>query len=98
MKRHMRKLNINETITTNPSIILSEQKRFYQDFYSSGNNKIVNNNAAKLFLNDLNIPKLTEEQKQACEGKILLEERELILFFNYFFYLNIFVIVCPKST
>ena len=79
VKKHMRKLNINETITTNPSIILSEQKRFYQDLYSSGNNRIVNNNAAKLFLNDLNIPKLTEEQKQACEGKILLEECELIL-------------------
>ena len=39
----------------------------------------MNNNAVKLFLNDLNIPILTEEQKQACERKILLEECELIL-------------------
>ena len=46
IKKHMRKLNINESITTDPFIILSEQKRFYQDLYSSGNNRIVNNNAA----------------------------------------------------
>ena len=75
----MRKLNINESITTDPFITLSEQKRFYQDLYSSGNNRIVNNNAAKSFLNDLNVSKLTEEQKQACEGKFLLEECEFIL-------------------
>ena len=75
----MRKLNINESITTDSFIILSEQKRFYQDLYSSGNNRIVNNNAANSFLDDLNIPKLTEEQKQVCEEKILLEECESIL-------------------
>ena len=75
----MQKLNINESITTDPFIILSEQKRFYQDLYSSDNNRNVNNNAVKLFLNDLNIPKLTEKQKQARDRKILLEECELIL-------------------
>ena len=63
VKKHTRKLNINESITTDPFIILSEQKRFYQDLYSSGNNRNVNNNAVKLFPNHLNIPKLTEEQK-----------------------------------
>ena len=60
VNKHMRKLNINKSITTDPFIILSEQKRLYQDLYSSGNNRIVNN-AAKSFLNDVNIPKLTEE-------------------------------------
>lgn len=75
----MQKLNINGSITTDPFTTLSEQKRFYQDLYSSGNNRTINNNAAKSFLNNLNIPKLTEEQKQACEGKIFLEECELIL-------------------
>ena len=39
----------------------------------------MSNNAVNLFLNDLNIPKLSEEQKQTCEGKIILEECELIL-------------------
>ena len=79
VKKHMQKLNINESITADPFIILSEQKRFYQDLYSSGNNRNVNNNAVKFFLNDLNIPKLTEKQKQARGRKILLEECELIL-------------------
>ena len=34
VKKHMRKLNINESITTDPFIILSKQKRFYQDLYT----------------------------------------------------------------
>ena len=77
VKKHMRKLDIHDSTITDPFTILSEQKRFYQDLYSSGNNRTANNNA-KSFLSNLNIPKLTEEQKQACEGKILLEECELI--------------------
>lgn len=59
----MRKLNISESKTTDPFIVLSEKKRFYQDLYSSGNNRNVNYNAVKLFLNDLNILKLTGEEK-----------------------------------
>ena len=74
----MRKLDIHDSTITDPFSILSEQKRFYQDLYSSGNNRTANNDA-KSFLSNLNIPKLTEEQKQACEGKILWEECELIL-------------------
>ena len=74
----MRKLDIHDSTITDPFTIMSEQKRFYQDLYSSGNNRTANNDA-KSFLSNLNIPKLTEEQKQACEGKILLEECELIL-------------------
>ena len=78
VKKHMRKLDIHDLTITGPFTILSEQKRFYQDLYSSGNNRTANNDA-KSFLSNLNIPKLIEEQKQACEGKILLEECELIL-------------------
>ena len=74
----MRKLDI-DSITTDPFTILSEQKRFYQDLYSSGNNSTINNNDAKAFLSNLDIPKLTGEQKQACEGNIILEECELII-------------------
>ena len=50
-KHDMRKTNIDESITTDFLIILSEQKRFYQDLYLSGNNRTVNNNAAKTLLN-----------------------------------------------
>ena len=47
-------------MTTDPLTIISEQKRFYQDLYTSyhGDDDEVEN-----FLNFLDIPKLTEEQK-----------------------------------
>ena len=45
----------------------------------SGRNETDNRYTAKSFLNNLNIPKLSEEEKQSCEGKILLSECELIL-------------------
>ena len=38
----------------------------------SGRNVTDNRNAAKSFLNNLNVPKLSEEEKRSCEGKILL--------------------------
>ena len=79
IKKHMRRLNINESVTTDSLTILSEQKLFYQNLYMSGRNETDNRNAAKSFLNNLNIPKLSEEEKRSCEGKILLNECELIL-------------------
>ena len=47
-------------MTTDPLTIISEQKRFYQELYTSyhGDDDEVEN-----FLNLLDIPKLTEEQK-----------------------------------
>ena len=79
IKKHMRKLIINESVTTDSLTILSEQKLFYQNLYMSGRNETDHRNAAKSFLNNLNIPKLSEEEKGSCEGIILLNECELIL-------------------
>ena len=75
----MRKLTTNESVTTDSFTILSEQKRFYQNLYKSGRNESDDRHAAKSFLNNLIIPKLSEEEKRSCEGKILLNECELIL-------------------
>ena len=73
----MRKLNIiNDSMTTDPLTIISEQKRFYQELYTSGHG---DDDAVKNFLTVLDIPKLTEEQKHMCEGKILHKECELML-------------------
>ena len=69
VKKHMRKLHNNNSSTTDPTVVLAEQKRFYQDLYTS-TNKCLNNNAIETFLMNLNIPKLTDEQKDLCEGKI----------------------------
>lgn len=79
VKKHMRKLNINGSSTTDPSKILSEQQRFYQELYSSKNMNNENLHEIKSFLKDLNIPKLSEEQKMSCEGEITPEECALIL-------------------
>ena len=75
----MRKLTINESVTTDSFTILAEQKRFYQNLYKSGRNESDDRYAAKSFLNNLIIPKLSEEEKRSCKGKILLNECELIL-------------------
>ena len=66
IKKHLRKLNINGSITTDPFNILNEQQSFYQELYRSRN---MNNEAIESFLKDLLIPKLSEEQKMSCEGK-----------------------------
>ena len=76
IKKHMRKLNINGSITTDPFNILNEQQSFYQELYRSRN---MNNEAMESFLKDLLIPKLSEEQKMSCEGKITSEEGALLL-------------------
>ena len=73
----MRKLNINESITTDPFVILSEQKRFYQDLYTSSNNRIVNNNAAKSFLDEFykKLWPLISEPFVKCVNDILRKEK-----------------------
>ena len=65
----MQKLKINGSITTDPFKILSEEKRFYQELYTSNN--LGNEQATEIFLNSLNIPRFTDEQKLSCEGSII---------------------------
>ena len=55
---------------------MNEQRRFYQELYTERNK---NNEAIESFLRDLSIPKLSEEQKMSCEGKITSEEYALLL-------------------
>ena len=70
MKKHIRKLCINGLLTTDPLRILNEQKCFYQELYQSINR--TSNNSARIspFLDNLNIPKLSETDKNSREGKI----------------------------
>ena len=64
---------------TDPLIILSEQKRFYQDLYRTKAEAVEINSSINEFLNKLGIPKLSAEQKQTCEGKISIQECENVL-------------------
>ena len=66
VKKHITKLVINGVITTHPFNILDEQKRFYNDLYKSKLSD-TNHEAVKAFLSNLNVPTLSEEQKQFCE-------------------------------
>ena len=58
-------------MTTDPLTIISEQKRFYQELYARGHG---DDDKVQNFLTVLDIPKLTEEQKHMCKGKILHKE------------------------
>ena len=74
VKKHIRKLNINGTIETDPTCILMEQERFYRELYeSSYRDQNVAQNISS-FLSELNIPKLSDKQKRSCEGGISSEE------------------------
>ena len=73
VKKHIRKLLISGSITTDLYRILSEQKRFYQNLYKT-KDSVEALDSMEAFLNSLNIPKLSEEQKQSCEGRNSTEE------------------------
>ena len=78
VKKHIRKLYVNDEIKTNPLCILNEVEQFYCDLYKSKNNRPDIENEIDSFLNNLNIPKLSEEQKISCEGKSL--QRNVFVF------------------
>ena len=79
VKKHIRKLDINGVLTTDPLKILNEQKRFYQELYQSINKMSNNSEIISLFLDNLNIPKLSETDKNYCEGKISVSECHKLL-------------------
>ena len=77
----MRKLCINGKISTDPHCILKEQERFYRELYKSRINRVLIIIGEKIssFSNDLNMPQLSEEQKNSCERLISLEECSKLL-------------------
>jgi len=79
VKKHIRKLLVGGSMITEPLIILSEQKLFYQDLYRTKTEAVEINSSINEFLNKLGIPKLSAEQKQTCEGKISIQECENVL-------------------
>ena len=58
--------------------ILSEQNRFYQNPYKT-NDSVEALDFIEAFLNCLNIPKLSEKQRQSFEGRITTEECRTII-------------------
>ena len=61
-------------MTTDPHCLLKEQERFYRELDKSSIYSPNIGEKISSFLNDLNIPQLSEEQKNSCEGLISQEE------------------------
>ena len=78
-KRNQVKKQRKLQIKTNPSVILSEAKLFYMNLCQSGAKDADRDSMIDNFLNNLEIQKLSDNEKQSCEGNISLEECEIIL-------------------
>ena len=74
IKKHIRKLHKSGVIKTDPFCVLKEQERFYKNLYKSSTTDPDLAFQIDYFLNDLNIPALSEDQKKFCGGNISAEE------------------------
>ena len=73
IRKHIRKLNLSGVITCDPYKILESGKNFYKDLYTSKHPNL-DSDESKLFFENGNIPKLSEELYRVCEGKVSIEE------------------------
>ena len=72
------KLNVNDELINDPKEILREEKKFYENLYTSSNNVDIENEMPDIatFLDNTEAPKLSEQDKLKCEGE--LQEFELL--------------------
>lgn len=77
VKKHMRKLEIEKIIITDPKKIQYHQQKFYKSLYQSKqeNNYLI----PDTFLNSNTIPVITETEKNDCDQPITLLELEKAL-------------------
>ena len=71
----VRKLNLDDSdssSTTDPAVILDQLKSFYSSVYKRS---VFDEEQAMVFLNNPDIPKLDDESKEKCEGKLTFNER-----------------------
>ena len=78
IKKHVRKLYLSGSFSTDPFEILNAEKLFYSKLYSRQRVNL-NSEQAKSFLENPNISKLSDELSSRCEGKITFQECESIL-------------------
>ena len=78
IKKNINKLQKTDgTMTTEPNEIIKLQADFYRELYTS---KLgANQHDIKQYLADLNMPKLNEEEQNACEGLISEDECHKVL-------------------
>ena len=76
-------LNEDGILITDPKKILQESERFYSDLYKTAS-LTPSDNVLNFYLENPEIPRLTEVDAKACEGKLTAEEclKSLQLFEN----------------
>ena len=72
-REHIRKLCLSGVITTNYEKILDSSAKYYKNLYSRNINTL-QSDMLKHFLSQPSIPKLPEEERLSCEGRITIEE------------------------
>ena len=69
----------NGEVTSDQNEILNVQYEFYKQLYQEKVNFSQNEDELSKFINELQIPKLSEEDKISCEGLVTTEEAWLAL-------------------
>ena len=77
-RKNIRKLQINQSLSVNCADIQNEILRFYKELYSSKAVKLPSDES-RLFCEQENIPKLSENSRLACETEVSLQECTAIL-------------------
>ena len=77
-RKTIRKLRIQNIEVTDPHKILQEQRRFYQTLYQSRNVNL-DSQEANYFFSQPNIPRLSDFDKQSCEGELTINECKDVL-------------------
>ena len=78
IKKHIRKLHISGAISTDPLSIINSQKQFYTKLYSSCKTKLDTPEATAFFENP-NLPRVSSEASNECEGRITTDECQNII-------------------
>ena len=71
-------MHISGVISTDPLSIINSQKQFYTKLYSSCKTKLDTPEATAFFENP-NLPKLSNEASNECEGRITIDECQNII-------------------
>jgi len=83
IKKHIRTLHISGVTKTDPSCILKEIDQIYCDLYKTNNNLTDIEFKIDSFLNDLNIPTLSEEQSIIWNNKQIRIDKRPVFYKNY---------------
>lgn len=73
------KLGINNITLTDIETIIQEEKEYYQSLYKSSQENVLNNEEFSNFLNNLDVPRLSDNEALECEGAITETECSKIL-------------------